>query len=114
MEEKTREISRRGFLKAAGVAAVVTLVNAGLPLNVNAAAVDFIGQRQASVYKADATIYNIRKSQDNPMIKKLYARDGFLFDGPAGNKSHQLLHTYYHDRSADIAALKAKGVKLKF
>ncbi|MGE4553830.1 MAG: iron hydrogenase small subunit [Desulfovibrionaceae bacterium] len=113
MEEKTLEMSRRGFLKTAGVAAAVTLVNAGLVLNADAAAVDFVGQRQASVYQADAKVYKIRKSQDNPMIAKLYAKDGFLPEGPCAHKSHQLLHTYYYDRSANLAALKAKGVKLK-
>ena len=112
--EKTLGMTRRGFLKTAGVAAAVTLVNTSMVLDSQAAAVDFVGQRQASVYKADAKVYKIRKSQDNPMITKLYAADGFLPDGPVGHKSHQLLHTYYFDRSANLKALKAKGVKLKF
>ena len=47
------------------------------------------------------------------MVKKLYDhKDGFLHDGPCGHMSHHLLHTHYDDRSARIAALKAKGVKL--
>lgn len=109
----TLGMTRRGFMKTAGVATAVTLVNAGVFLEAEAAAVDFVGKRQASIYAADAKVYKIRKSQDNPMITKLYAEDGFLPEGPCGHKSHQLLHTYYYDRSADIKALKAKGVKLK-
>jgi ferredoxin hydrogenase small subunit len=108
------EMTRRGFMKTAGVATAVTLVNASVFLNeAEAAAVDFVGKRQASIYEADAKVYKIRKSQDNPMITKLYAEDGFLPEGPCAHRSHQLLHTYYYDRSANIEALKAKGVKLK-
>ncbi|MGE4290736.1 MAG: iron hydrogenase small subunit [Desulfovibrio sp.] len=106
-------MTRRGFIKAAGVAAAVALVNGGMLVKAEAASLDFVGKRQASVYATDAKVYKIRKSQDNPMIKKIYAEDGFLSEGPLGHKSHQLLHTYYYDRSAGIKALKAKGVKLK-
>lgn len=106
-------MTRRGFIKAAGVAAAVALVNGGVLVEAEAASLDFVGKRQAGVYEADAKVYAIRKSQDNPMIKKLYAKDGFLPDGPLGHRSHQLLHTYYYDRSASVKALKAKGVKLK-
>ena len=112
MSEKS-ELSRRGFLKAAGAAAVLSAVNLGLVAESEAAAMDFVGKRQASVYEADAKVYKIRKSQDNPMIAKIYAKDGFLADGPCGHTSHQLLHTHYTDRSANIAALKARGIKLK-
>jgi ferredoxin hydrogenase small subunit len=77
-----------------------------------AATMDFVGLRQKSVYNADAKIYKVRKSQDNPMIKKLYDHEsGFLHEGPCGHMSHHLLHTHYVDRSARLAALKEKGYK---
>ncbi|SKA82113.1 ferredoxin hydrogenase small subunit [Paucidesulfovibrio gracilis DSM 16080] len=108
-------ISRRGFLKTAGMAAAAAMIGGGMlvPAPSRAAALDFVGQRQSSVYEADAKVYKIRKSQDNPMIKKIYGKEGFLSEGPLGHTSHQLLHTYYYDRSAGVKALKAKGVQLK-
>lgn len=38
---------------------------------------NFVAQRQKSVYDADANsaIYEYRKSQENPMVKKIYAKD---------------------------------------
>lgn len=39
----------------------------------------------------------IRKSHENPAIKKIY--EEFLGE-PCGHKSHELLHTHYVDRSA--------------
>lgn len=78
-----------------------------------ASAMELIGLRQKSVYNADKKIYKLRKSQDNPMIKKLYdPKTGFLHEGPCGHKAHHLLHTHYIDRSAKLKALKAKGVTL--
>ena len=106
-------LSRRGFIKAAGVAAGCAA--AGLPLVRPAAAAetDFVAKRQRSAYRADAKVYKIRKSQDNPMIKKLYdAKQGFLHDGPCGHMSHHLLHTHYIDRSERIATLRSKGFNL--
>ncbi len=47
------------------------------------------------------------------MVKKIYAKDGFLHEGPCGHESHLLLHTHYVDRSKKLEALKAKGVELK-
>jgi ferredoxin hydrogenase small subunit len=111
--EKQCELTRRGFLKVAGAAAALAMVDLSLVTESEAAAMDFVGKRQQSVYGADAKLYKLRKSQDNPMIAKIYAKDGFLADGPCGHKSHELLHTHYVDRSAAIKALKAKGVKLK-
>jgi iron-only hydrogenase group A len=48
-----------------------------------------------AIYKEDAG-KKLRKSHANPQIKKLY--DEFL-KKPLGEKSHHLLHTYYHERS---------------
>ena len=106
-------LSRRGFIKIAGMTAGCAL--AGLPVAGPAAAdaPDFVQKRQESVYRTDAKVYKIRKSQDNPMVQKLYAHEGgFLHDGPCGHMSHHLLHTHYIDRSARIQALKDKGFEL--
>ncbi len=112
------DCTRRQFLKIAGTAAAVAAVATTLPgiaTEAQAAELDLLTKRQTGVYAADANpkVYKLRKSQDNPMIKKIYAKDGFLADGPCGHKSHELLHTHYVDRSASIKALKAKGIKLK-
>lgn len=117
MSEK-KDCTRRDFLKLAGTAAAVAAVATAVPGMVGtaqAAELDLVTKRQTGVYAADANpkLYKLRKSQDNPMIKKIYAKDGFLHDGPCGHKSHELLHTHYVDRSAGIKALKAKGIKLK-
>ena len=50
--------------------------------------------RKASLYQHDATL-KVRKSHENPGIKKLYA--DFL-EKPLGHKSHELLHTHYINR----------------
>ena len=110
---KTIEISRRGFIKTAGLATGAVVL--GRPLTAVAASgkTDFVGARQKSVYQADAKIYKIRKSQNNPMVKKLYDdKEGFLHGGPCGHMSHHLLHTHYVDRSSRITALKESGFEL--
>lgn len=110
------KMSRRGFIKAAGLAAGTVAL--WRPVTTLAATdktgkADFVGARQKSVYQADAEIYKIRKSQDNPMVKKLYdQKTGFLHGGPCGHMSHHLLHTHYVDRSSRIKALKEKGFQL--
>ena len=106
-------ITRRSFIKVAGISVGCVAIN--LPLSTMPATEesDFVGKRQQSVYKADAYKYKIRKSQDNPMVKKLYdPKEGYLHDGPCGHMSHHLLHTHYIDRSDKIKALKDRGFKL--
>ncbi len=111
--KKAAQITRRGFLKAAGLAAGYVLFGFNMTKEALAATLDFAGLRQKATYETDAK-YGIRKSQDNPWVRKLYdKRQGFLADGPCGHKSHELLHTHYHDRSAAVRALKAGGAKLK-
>ena len=117
MSAKT-DCTRREFLKIAGSAvAVAAVANAapGLVAEAQAAELDLVTKRQTGVYAADANpkLYKHRKSQDNPMVQKLYAKDGFMHDGPCGHKAHELLHTHYVDRSAGLKAFKATGVKLK-
>jgi len=112
------DCTRRQFLKLAGTAAAVAAVATTVPgivTEAQAAELDLVTKRQTGVYAADANpkLYKARKSQDNPMVMKLYAKDGFLHDGPCGHKAHQLLHTHYIDRSMAVKALKAKGIKLK-
>ncbi len=109
MKDQPR-LSRRAFIRTAGVAAGCMAVGWPLVRPAGAAQTDFVAKRQQSVYRADAQVYKIRKSQDNPMVQKLYdPKAGFLHDGPCGHMSHHLLHTHYTDRSAAIAALKDKG-----
>ena len=52
--------------------------------------------RAAATYDEDEAM-TIRKSHENPAIKKIY--EEFLGE-PCGHKSHELLHTHYVDRSA--------------
>lgn len=52
--------------------------------------------RAAATYDEDEAM-TIRKSHENPAIKKTY--EEFLGE-PCGHKSHELLHTHYVDRSA--------------
>lgn len=106
------KMTRRGFIKVAGIACGYAVFGFNVTREACAATMEFVGLRQKSVYAADSKVYAIRKSQDNPMIKKLYAKDGFLHEGPCGHESHHLLHTHYYDRSKSLKALKAKGVKL--
>ncbi|MBK1812065.1 iron hydrogenase small subunit [Clostridium sp. YIM B02505] len=56
-----------------------------------------IGERKKSLYRHDSEL-NIRKSHENPYIKKLY--EEFLKE-PLGKKSHHLLHTRYSSRKRE-------------
>ncbi len=51
--------------------------------------------RAAATYDEDEA-KTIRKSHENPAIKKIYAE---FLGKPCGHKSHELLHTHYVDRS---------------
>ena len=51
--------------------------------------------RIEAIYREDEG-RSLRKSHDNPAVKKLY--EEFLIK-PLGEKSHHLLHTHYHPRS---------------
>jgi len=112
--KKTLQISRRGFIKVSAIAAGYALLGLNLAGKAAAEALGFIGLRQKGAYDADANAYKLRKSQDNPMVRKIYDKKiGFIHDGPCGEKSHHLLHTSYKDRSQTIKALKGAGIKLK-
>ena len=108
------QMTRRSFIKVLGLAAGYSMVGFNLTRQAVAATIEFVGLRQKAVYEADEKVYKLRKSQDNPMVKKIYDKQkGFLHDGPCGHKSHELLHTHYHDRSSSVKALKDSGIKLK-
>lgn len=110
---KQSAISRRGFIKAAGLTAGYAALGAPLVSNAFAQEAGMVEARQQSVYQADKGIYKTRKSQDNPMVQKIYdPKTGFLHGGPCGHMSHHLLHTHYVDRSSMIKALKEKGFQL--
>lgn len=56
--------------------------------------VDIKGLRAKALYKADKDL-PIRKSHENPVLKKIYAE--FLGE-PGGERAHELLHTQYYAR----------------
>lgn len=58
------------------------------------ATVDIRGLRANALYEADKKL-PIRKSHENPVVKKVY--DEFL-EKPGSEKAHKLLHTHYHPR----------------
>lgn len=60
--------------------------------------VDLKSKRAAALYEADKG-NPVRKSHENPMIKKLY--DDYLGE-PGSHLAHKILHTSYVDRSKDI------------
>lgn len=55
--------------------------------------------RSTALYQDDSSIQEYRQSHENPSIKKAY--DTFLKE-PLGHKSHELLHTHYTKRGADV------------
>ncbi len=63
-----------------------------------------IENRMKGIYAEDAS-KKIRKSHENPYIKKLY--EEFL-GKPGGEKSHHLLHTHYFKGGADTSAKRRK------
>ncbi len=56
--------------------------------------IDLRAERAKAIYEEDRNL-PIRKSHENPFIKKLY--EEYLGE-PCGHKSHELLHTHYHKR----------------
>lgn len=54
-------------------------------------------KRSEALYNNDSS-KTLRKSHDNPMIKRLYAE---YLEKPGSHKAHEILHTSYVDRSTD-------------
>ena len=61
---------------------------------------DVLKKRAEGIYTIDERSV-IRKSHENPSIKRIYEE---FFEHPLSHRAHELLHTYYTDRSK-------KGVK---
>ncbi|MDP4281071.1 MAG: NADH-dependent [FeFe] hydrogenase, group A6 [Bacteroidota bacterium] len=59
---------------------------------------EILKKRAAALYREDAN-KPIRKSHENPFIIELYKE---FLGKPLGEKSHQLLHTHYFDKSASV------------
>ncbi len=56
--------------------------------------IDLRTERAKAIYEEDESL-PLRKSQDNPFIKKLYEE---YFEHPGSHKAHELLHTHYTAR----------------
>ena len=59
---------------------------------------EIIKKRTEAIYR-EAAGKPIRKSHENPSIKKIYEE---YFGEPCGHKSHELLHTHYFDKSEHV------------
>jgi NADH-quinone oxidoreductase subunit G/[NiFe] hydrogenase diaphorase moiety small subunit len=57
-------------------------------------------KRAEAIYNEDSSL-EMRKSQDNPYVLKIY--EEFFKEGPCGHLSHKLLHTHYTKRGKFIA-----------
>ncbi len=56
--------------------------------------IDLRSERAKAIYEEDESL-PMRKSQDNPYVKKLYDE---YFEHPGSHKAHELLHTHYTPR----------------
>ena len=59
------------------------------------ATIDIVSLRANAIYEEDKSL-PIRKSHENPTIKKLYEE---YLESPGSHKSHELLHTHYKARA---------------
>ena len=106
------QMTRRSFIKAAAVAAGYAVLGFNLTKEAVAAGLDLLSARQKGVYDTDANakVYPVRKSQDNPMVRKIYdKKQGFLHDGPCGHKSHELLHTHLYRSQPRREGIQGQG-----
>jgi ferredoxin hydrogenase small subunit len=102
-------LSRRQFVKITGFTLGAGLAGLSFTSKAYAKAKGYLTDRLAAIYEHD-TEMKYRKSQDNPAVKELY---GHFLEHPNSHMAHHLLHTHYVDRSAQVKALKDKGMKLK-
>jgi NADP-reducing hydrogenase subunit HndD len=56
--------------------------------------IDLRKERAKAIYEEDREL-PVRKSHENPMVKKLYDE---YFGEPGSHKAHELLHTHYYAR----------------
>lgn len=103
------QLSRRGFLKFAGIATCGALVSIRMA-NYAVAKVkeikDYMLDRINSVYQADAK-FPARASQDNTQVQQMYAQ---YLEKPLSHKSEELLHTVWKDESAAYNELVKQGI----
>lgn len=57
--------------------------------------IDLRSERAKAIYEEDESL-SMRKSQDNPAVKKMYDE---YFGHPGSHKAHELLHTHYAARA---------------
>lgn len=57
--------------------------------------IDVFKKRSSSIYSIDEKS-TIRKSHENPYLKKTYKE---YLGNPGGHEAHKLLHTTYHERN---------------
>lgn len=91
-------LGRRTFFRMLGGAAGFLLVTGRATITSAAEVKDYLGARIRAVYHRD-TGMQYRRSQDNPMIRRLYTD---YLDRPMSRRSEEILHTSYTDRSAGV------------
>jgi ferredoxin hydrogenase small subunit len=96
------DAGRRVFLKIMATGATMLFLGLRGASHAYAQAKDYLSSRIQSVYAQDK-VMKFRKSQDNPMVKKLYSQ---CLTAPMCPKSEKYLHAVYTDRSAGIKNLK--------
>ncbi len=96
------DAGRRAFLKIMATGATMLFLGLRGASHAYAQAKDYLTSRIQSVYAQDK-VMKYRKSQDNPMVKKLYSQ---CLTHPMCPKSEKYLHSVYTDRSAGIKNLK--------
>ncbi len=96
------ETGRRMFLRIMAAGATMLFLGLRGASRAYAQAKDYVTSRIQSVYAQDK-VMKYRKSQDNPMVKKLYTQ---CLEHPMCEKSEKFLHAVYTDRSAGIKNLK--------
>lgn len=101
-------LTRRGFLKAAGIfcgSAAVGIRFTGRAMAAAKQMKDYMSDRINGTYGADAK-FKVRASQDNAQVKALYK--DYLHQ-PMSHESEHLLHTTWLDRSKGLKKLQAEG-----
>ncbi|MCE5251702.1 iron hydrogenase small subunit [bacterium] len=93
---------RRVFLKSMTIVTSMVIVGTRITVNAYAEVKDYLTSRIAAIYKHDEAM-RYRKSQDNPMVKKLYSE---CMSHPMCEKSEKYLHSQYTNRSAGIDKIR--------
>ena len=94
--------TRRTFFRFAVTIVALAIIGVRVTGRAWAGVKDYVTARIRAVYGHDRRM-QYRKSQDNPFVKKLY--EDFLSE-PCCEKSHELLHSHYTDRSGTVRKIK--------